>query len=90
MNAETYIKRIRNADKKSYAAAFWAWIQNAENGQEPVRPFGLSYMAAQAVRTNLYCFKKYGTQHGSIWAETICLCGAPAQNGVCSVEGCVC
>jgi len=27
---ETYIKRIRNANKKAYAAAFWAWIQAGE------------------------------------------------------------
>jgi len=24
------------------------------------------------------------------WYETVCLCGAPMDNGVCSVEGCVC
>ena len=24
------------------------------------------------------------------WYETVCLCGAPMQNGVCSVPDCVC
>jgi hypothetical protein len=67
MNVETYIKRIRNANKKAYAAMFWAWIQNGSQSQEPAKPKELSYMAAQAVRTNLYCFKNYGAQHGSVW-----------------------
>jgi hypothetical protein len=66
MNAGTYIKRIRDANRKAYATAFWAWIQAGEQGSEPERN-GLSYMAAQAVRTNLYCFRNYGAQHGSIW-----------------------
>lgn len=66
MNVETYIKRIRNTNKKDYAIAFWSWIQAGEQGAEPNHN-GLSYMAAQAVRTNLYCFRNYGAQHGSIW-----------------------
>jgi hypothetical protein len=68
MNVETYIKQIRNTNKKAYATAFWAWIQAGEQGTEPSRN-GLSYMAAQAVRTNLYCFRNYGAQHGSIWND---------------------
>jgi hypothetical protein len=65
---ETYIKRIRNANKKAYAQVFWSWIQAGEQGAEPdYRRSGLGCMAAQAVRTNLYCFRNYGAQHGSIW-----------------------
>src|ERR1700743_961592 len=63
---ETYISRIRNQNKKAYAAAFWAWIQAGEQGAEPSRG-ELGGMAAQAVRTNLYCFRNYGAQHGSMW-----------------------
>ena len=32
---ETYIKPIRNQNKKAYASAFWAWIQAGEQGTEP-------------------------------------------------------
>lgn len=35
--------------------------------------------------------------HSNLWyrftateTETVCLCGAPMQNGLCSVSGCVC
>jgi hypothetical protein len=65
-SAEQYISRIRNANKKAYAAAFWDWIQAGEQGAEPSRG-DLGGMGAQAVRTSLYCFLRYGKQHGSIW-----------------------
>lgn len=53
---ESYIRRIRNTTKKAYAVAFWNWLQSGEQGLEPSRS-GLSCMAAQAVRNNLYDFK---------------------------------
>lgn len=52
-----YIRTIRNEAKKAYAAAFWAWLQNEQIGPEPFRA-DLSYMAAQAVRINMYAFAK--------------------------------
>ena len=49
-----YINRIRNKAKKRYAKEYLAWLMNRCNGKEPERiPYGLSYMAAQAVRMDL-------------------------------------
>ena len=50
-----YINAIRNANKKAYAQEFWAWLDAGKIGPEPQRT-DLSYMAAQAVRVNLYGF----------------------------------
>jgi hypothetical protein len=49
---DTYMKRIRNPRKRSYAMAYLAW----QRGEQP-RPnrddYGLSYMGAQAVELEL-------------------------------------
>ena len=45
--AETYIRSIRNANKKAYARAYWAWIVGGEHGESPDRT-SLSSMGAQA------------------------------------------
>jgi hypothetical protein len=52
MNAERYIKAIRNDQKRAYAKAFLDWMRHGEQG-DPPHPAGLSTMAAQAVRMNL-------------------------------------
>ena len=46
-----YIDSIRNRHKREYAASFYDYLRNG--GEEPSRPEGLSYMAAQAVRLEL-------------------------------------
>jgi|GEM_PF-5866608 len=48
-HAVAYVKRLRNARKKAYAAA---WLKHVyDGGPEPmVHGYGLTYMAAQAVR----------------------------------------
>jgi hypothetical protein len=51
MNAQNYIRRIRNPAKKDYA---WDYFYHLKREwPEPVKPAGLSYMAAQAVEMRL-------------------------------------
>jgi len=45
------IASYRNPLKQSYAAHYYHYLRNG--GDEPERPEGLSYMAAQAVRLTL-------------------------------------
>ena len=53
--AESYIRRIRNVSKRAYAEAYLRWLRAGRpEHQEPLRPNNLSYMAAQAVRLELY------------------------------------
>ena len=46
----SYVKTIRNADKKLYAQRYWLYLTGSP--EQPERG-GLSAMAAQAVRMNL-------------------------------------
>jgi len=53
VTVDQYVARIRNAGKKRYAAAFLAH-RRGPAGVEPDREdFGISYMAAQAVRMEI-------------------------------------
>ena len=53
--AESYVRRIRNLSKRYYAEAYLRWLQAGRpEHQEPLRPANMSYMAAQAVRHNLF------------------------------------
>jgi hypothetical protein len=52
-DALDYMTYIRNPAKRAYAEAYHAWILSDRLESEPERPTGLSYMAAQAVRTTL-------------------------------------
>lgn len=47
---DRYVRAIRNANKRAYAAAYARWLQNG--GDEPDSG-PISYMAAQAVRMTL-------------------------------------
>ncbi|HEU5407205.1 MAG TPA: hypothetical protein VFU48_05525 [Nitrospira sp.] len=51
VDPRNYIDKIRNPLKRSYAASYYDYLRNG--GDEPTRPEGLSYMAAQAVRLEL-------------------------------------
>lgn len=53
-SAESYVRRIRNVSKRAYAEVYLQWLRAGRSGQEPLRPNNLSYMAAQAVRLELY------------------------------------
>ena len=54
-SAELYIKRIHNISKREYARAYLQWLRAGRpEHREPLRPNNLSYMAAQAVRLELY------------------------------------
>lgn len=48
----SYVNRIRNKNKKSYARRYYAWLQSGESGPEPDEG-NLSAMAAQGVRMSL-------------------------------------
>ena len=50
-----YIRRIRNANKRAYALAYYSWLMRdpAHEEQDPPERGKLSYMAAQAVRMEL-------------------------------------
>lgn len=47
--AQTYIRRIRNASKKTYAQQYNRYLLNGQQGEEP-RAKGLSFMGEQSVR----------------------------------------
>jgi hypothetical protein len=57
LNAGMYMARLRNASKLEYAHNYFSWIVAGRKGAEPDRRQllngTLSYMAAQAVRTEL-------------------------------------
>jgi hypothetical protein len=58
--ARAYIKAIRNDAKRRYATDYLAYLQHG--GGEPERDaYGLTYMAAQAVRANLAQLDQTGT-----------------------------
>jgi hypothetical protein len=57
MKADNYIKSLKSASKRAYAAAYWQWMKDGETGPEPSRG-DLTVMGAQAVRMNLAEFKK--------------------------------
>lgn len=46
-----YIRSINNRDKRSYAAAYMEHLRDGK--PEPTRPFGLTYIGAQAVRMRM-------------------------------------
>ena len=50
--AKTYVRRIRNKAKKTYAQKYLQWMLGGERGDDPAYA-GLSYMGAQAVRLSL-------------------------------------
>ena len=51
----TYIKRIRNPHKQRYAMDYAVYIQEQCRIPEPdTSSYNISYMAAQAVRTELH------------------------------------
>lgn len=54
---QSYIRRIRNAEKRAYAEAFWAAVYNeAAHGVSNYpdsSTYDLSYMGAQAVRMSI-------------------------------------
>ncbi len=49
---QKYLRTLRSADKRAYAAAYVAWLKNP-NASDPPGRGALSYMAAQAVRMRL-------------------------------------
>lgn len=49
--AGKYIRSIRNAAKQQYARDYMLYILRGKSGKSP--DYTVSYMAAQAVRTNL-------------------------------------
>ena len=68
--AQKYIRRIRNTEKRQYASDYLAAM--CANAERPERPYNLSVMAAQGVRLtlagmypNLYCTDPidYAEQH---------------------------
>lgn len=58
-NVEKYINRIRNQKKKTYAQEYLEWLRVGDD-DAPDPPEGLSYMAAQAVRMNVYEEENHG------------------------------
>ena len=48
-DAERYVDRIRNENKKKYARQYLKWLQEGERGDSPEAE-GIGVMAAQAVR----------------------------------------
>lgn len=51
---ETYIRKIKNKNKKQYAEALLKWCKNNQKGEKPDgKDFKLSGMGAQAVRLRL-------------------------------------
>ncbi len=54
-NAFSYIRKLRNADKRLYAWEYYNWLtrDQAHEEQEPPSRCNLCCMAAQAVRMNL-------------------------------------
>jgi hypothetical protein len=52
MDPDSYVARIRNQPKQSYAREYLAW-KRGYRLTEPERPDSLSYMGAQAVRLQL-------------------------------------
>jgi len=47
--AKSYIRKLRNANKKAYAVKYFKWCLGGQKGREP-ESSGLSVMGAQAVR----------------------------------------
>ncbi|KKM82208.1 hypothetical protein LCGC14_1321930 [marine sediment metagenome] len=56
-NARRYVNRLRNNNKREYAALYLFWLVFNPADDPPHIPHGLSYMAAQAVRMKLTDFK---------------------------------
>ena len=50
--AISYINRIRNDGKRAYAEWYWLFLTHRAEEQD-YKQFGISYMAAQAVRMEL-------------------------------------
>ncbi len=53
----SYVNSLRNPNKKDYATRYAIWLERSEEDRTTVvepRPFGLTYMGAQAVRTALH------------------------------------
>jgi hypothetical protein len=51
--ADDYVRKIRNENKKTYAQKYLRWLRGGSAGDAPEAPEGLSAMAAQAVRMEL-------------------------------------
>lgn len=52
MDMDEYVRSLKNADKRAYAAAYAKFLR--ASGEEPARPRALSTLAAQAVRMRLH------------------------------------
>lgn len=51
---DSYIKKIKNKNKKQYAEALLKWFKNNQKGEKPdCKDYNLSAMGGQAVRLQL-------------------------------------